>query len=94
MSHQLIRGKTTTQEVEAFLGQPSKVSIDTNGNLVWTYEYVKSTLKPENFIPLVSLFKRGTNDYHKELFIIFNQKTHRIKDYAYTSSTSETVVRG
>ena len=94
VSHTLTKGHTTTAQVRSQLGEPNKVSINSNGNLVWTYTYDKITPKGVSFIPIVSMFKRGTNDYHKELYLVFNKDTKRLKDYAFTSSTNETIVRG
>lgn len=86
----ITNGKTTKDEVLAQFGQPQEMDFSENGNLKFTYKHVRSTYKASTFIPVVGMFKSGTNDVHKHLVIVFD-KDNVVEKHLFTKSKGETV---
>lgn len=91
LSETFVKGKTTSAEVRSQFGEPSDIDFDSTGRQKWTYSHTKSTSKVSNFIPIVSLFKSGSNDLTKKVVIIFD-KEDKIADYMATQSKGETKI--
>lgn len=88
VSKLLTKGKTTVNDVRAQFGEPSDVDFDPNGNKKWTYEHVKKSSKPINFVPYANLFYSGTNDTKKKLVMIFD-KNDTLLDFLVTETAEE-----
>lgn len=89
LNQTIVEGKTTKAQIKQVLGDPSVVDIDNFGNEKWTYTHSKSQVKPENFIPVFSLFVSGTNDKSKSLVILFD-KNNVVKKHVYSEAKGET----
>lgn len=90
ISKLFIKGKTTTSEVLACLGEPSDIDFDKDGNKKWTYIHTKSTSKVINFVPIANSFVRGTDDTTKKIVIVFDKKTDTLIDFLVTKTQGET----
>jgi outer membrane protein assembly factor BamE (lipoprotein component of BamABCDE complex) len=73
MSHRLVEGKTTKDEVQQALGSATSVAFTDAGNEIWTFKYARATPKAQNFIPFVGLFSRGADVTTKELVVMFDR---------------------
>jgi hypothetical protein len=56
---------------------------------IWSYAFVRSEAKTVNFVPVVELFYRGTNDNKRALHIIFNHDD-TINSFRFINSDGET----
>ncbi len=83
------KGKTTKDEVRAMFGGPLTTSFTDNGNEIWKYEFTKAHAKAVNFIPVVSMFKSGSEGTKKELTIFFDSNGI-VKNYTMSTSKVET----
>lgn len=77
IEEKLVVNKTTKKEVENWLGTPSGISKDKDGNDIWSYSYgsSESRVRGETFIPFVGGFLGGANTKSegKTLHITFNR---------------------
>ncbi len=71
------------------LGEPDDIDFTDSGQEKWIYKHTRATSKPQNFIPIVSLFSQGTDDIHKKVVLIFDQHGHMVNS-ATTESSGET----
>jgi outer membrane protein assembly factor BamE (lipoprotein component of BamABCDE complex) len=85
VSAQLVKGKTTQDEVRRFYGDPIKTSFTDSGNESWEYEFTRLESKPTNFIPYVNLIHSGAEGDKKSIVILFN-KNKVIQQYTVSSS--------
>lgn len=90
VSKVLIAGQTTKEEVLAKFGEPNEMDFADNGNVKFVYKHVRSTIKASSFVPVVGLFKSGTNDTYRHLVIVFN-KANVVEKHLFTKSKGETV---
>ena len=56
---------------------------------IWSYAFVRSEAKTVNFVPVVELFYRGTNDNKRALHIMFNPDD-TINSFRFINSDGET----
>lgn len=54
---QVKEGETTRAQVIEILGEPSIVTLDSNGKEILVYHYVKASSNAQNFIPVVGLIQ-------------------------------------
>ncbi len=73
-SRQIIRGKTTADQVKADLGGPLKVSYISDGNQQWEYDYTKLHLTAADFMPFINLVEVNARGTNKSLVILFNHQ--------------------
>ena len=85
VSGQLIKGKTTQDNVRAVYGDPAKTSFTDSGNEIWEYDFSRMHAKPTNFIPYVNLISSGAEGDKKSLVIFFD-KTKVVRQYTVSSS--------
>ncbi|MFV0480513.1 MAG: outer membrane protein assembly factor BamE [Campylobacteraceae bacterium] len=72
------KGKTTQTDVQQLYGNPTKKSLDQNGNEQWVYEYSETKRGVLEYVGLGS----GVSDgYKKSLTLKFNRKTKLLTDY-------------
>lgn len=76
------KGKTTQNDVVQLYGNPTKKSLDNNGNEQWEYAYSESRKGFMNFIPYAPVNQDDT--YTKTLHLSFNRKTKLLTDYYVT----------
>ena len=74
VSRQIIRGKTTADQVKADLGDPLKVSYNSDGNQQWEYDYTKLHLTPTDFVPFINAVEINARGTKKSLVILFNNQ--------------------
>ncbi len=74
VSRQIIRGKTTADQVKADLGDPLKVSYIGNGNQQWEYDYTKLHLTTTDFLPFINAVETNARGTRKSLVILFNHQ--------------------
>ncbi len=63
------KGETTREEVLQLIGSPDQIMKDGNGNITMHYMYVRATVKPETFIPIVGSFVGGANTQNQMVMI-------------------------
>jgi hypothetical protein len=85
VSAQLIKGRTTQQDVRAVYGDPSKTSFTDSGNEIWEYNFSRMHSKPTNFVPYVNMIHSGAEGDKKSLVIFFD-KTKIVRQYTVSSS--------
>ncbi|KQY88265.1 outer membrane protein assembly factor BamE [Pelomonas sp. Root1444] len=66
---QIQPGKTTTKQVEDLLGKPGDVSLEANGEKVWTYQRVQQSWKA--FVPGLNM--TGDSMHEQNLTIRFDR---------------------
>jgi len=67
VSAQLIKGKTTQENVRGLYGDPARTSFTDSGNETWEYDFSRMHSKPTNFIPYVNLIHSGAEGDKKSL---------------------------
>ena len=85
VSAQLIKGKTTQDNVRGLYGDPAKTSFTDSGNEMWEYDFSRMHSKPTNFIPYVSMIHSGAEGDKKSLVIFFN-KAKVVQQYTLSTS--------
>src|SRR5215472_3172866 len=85
VSGQLIKGRTTQDQVRGAYGDPVKTSFTDSGNEIWEYDFSRMHSKPTNFIPYVSLIHSGAEGDKKSLVIFFD-KSKVVRQYTISSS--------
>jgi hypothetical protein len=71
------------------MGDTDKTDFDNNGNEKWVYTHVRKEAKFTNYIPIVDLFTRGTNDTTKTLVVLFDDRGI-VKNYIASDAKGET----
>jgi hypothetical protein len=85
VSGQLIKGRTTQDQVRGVYGDPVKTSFTDSGNEIWEYDFSRMHAKPTNFIPYVNLINSGAEGDKKSLVIFFD-KSKVVRQYTVSSS--------
>jgi len=85
VSGQLIKGKTTQENVRAAYGDPTKTSFTDSGNEIWEYDFSRMHSKPTNFIPYVNLIHSGAEGDKKSLVVFFD-RSKIVRQYTISSS--------
>ena len=85
VSAQLIKGRTTQENVRGLYGDPVKTSFTDSGNEIWEYDFSRMHSKPTNFIPYVSLISSGAEGDKKSLVIFFD-RSKVVRQYTISSS--------
>jgi hypothetical protein len=85
VSTQLVKGKTTQENVRGLYGDPVKTSFTDSGNETWEYDFSRMHSKPTNFIPYVNLIHSGAEGDKKSLVIFFD-RSKVVRQYTISSS--------
>ena len=85
VSAQLIKGKTTQENVRGIYGDPAKTAFTDSGNETWEYDFSRMHSKPTNFIPYVNLIHSGAEGDKKSLVIFFD-RSKVVQQYTISSS--------
>ena len=85
VSTQLVKGKTTQENVRGLYGDPAKTSFTDSGNETWEYNFSRMHSKPTNFIPYVNLIHSGAEGDKKSLVIFFD-RSKVVRQYTISSS--------
>jgi hypothetical protein len=85
VSTQLIKGKSTQENVRGLYGDPAKTSFTDSGNEIWEYDFTRMHSKPTNFIPYVNLIHSGAEGDKKSLVIFFD-RSKVVRQYTISSS--------
>jgi hypothetical protein len=85
VSAQLIKGRTTQENVRQLYGDPAKTSFTDSGNEIWEYDFSRLHSKPINFVPYVNLIYSGAEGDKKSLVIFFD-KSKVVREYTISSS--------
>src|ERR1700730_5343646 len=85
VSAQLVKGKTTQEDVRGLYGAPAKTSFTDSANEIWEYDFSRMHSKPTNFIPYVNLIHSGAEGDKKSLVIFFD-KSKVVRQYTISSS--------
>lgn len=85
------KGKTTRQEVIELIGSPDQMTRDGDGNVTFSYMYVRATAKAESFIPVVGAFAGGANVQNQMVMVIFGPDSV-VKDVISTYGATESGV--
>lgn len=89
INQQIVKGKTTKNEVKNLLGDPDKTDIDPNGLEKWTYTHTRKEAKGINYVPVANWFAAGTNDTIRTLVIVWNDND-TVKNYVNSDAKGET----
>ena len=85
VSAELIKGKSTQENVRALYGDPSTTSFTDSGNEIWEYDFSRMHSKPTNFIPYVNLIHSGAEGDKKSLVVFFD-RSKVVRQYTISSS--------
>ena len=85
VSAQLIKGRSTQEQVRGLYGDPTKTSFTDSGNEIWECDFTRMHAKPTNFIPYVNLVASGAEGDKKSLVIFFD-KSKVVRQYTISSS--------
>jgi len=85
----ITKGETTKEQIRAMYGDPMTTSFTDSGKEIWKYEFIKTSSKITNFIPLVNLFNSGAKGDKKELVVMFNESSI-VKNFSMSTSKVDT----
>lgn len=83
----IIKGKTTKQELKAIYGDPTGVSLSSDGKEQWHYVFTSTQISGKAFIPIYGLFDSGATSQMKQLIIVFNGDV--VDNYLFNNSNTE-----
>jgi hypothetical protein len=84
---QFQKGVTTYSDVVAAVGEPTNVTTAADGKKVAVYSYAQTTVRPETFIPYVSIFGGGADT--KATAVIFRfDASDKLVDYSTSVSNA------
>ncbi|WP_261150820.1 outer membrane protein assembly factor BamE domain-containing protein [Serratia entomophila] len=83
----IIKGKTTKQGVKAIYGDPTSVSLSSDGKEQWHYVFTNTQVSGKAFIPIYGLFDNGATTNMKQLIIVFNGDV--VDNYLFNNSKTE-----
>jgi outer membrane protein assembly factor BamE (lipoprotein component of BamABCDE complex) len=81
---QIEKGVSTKASIRAAFGAPEGTSFEANGNEIWTYSYVNTSVTPATYVPIVGVFAGGTNVQSSGLTVTFDANGI-VKAYAITN---------
>ena len=82
-------GKSTKADVRKAFGEPRNIGFMDNGLEKWEYHHSRSVQKGVNYVPVVNLFVKGTDDTKKTLIVLFDGNV--VKTHSFSSSDGETM---
>lgn len=82
-------GKSTKADVRKAFGEPRNIGFMDNGLEKWEYHHSRSVQKGVNYVPVVNLFVKGTDDTKKTLLVLFEGNI--VKTHSFSSSEGETM---
>ncbi|WP_141047438.1 hypothetical protein [Aliarcobacter cryaerophilus] len=82
-------GKSTKADVRKAFGEPRNIGFMDNGLEKWEYHHSRSVQKGVNYVPVVNLFVKGTDDTKKTLIVLFDGNV--VKTHSFSSSEGETM---
>ena len=82
-------GVTTKAEVINLIGSPEMITKKGNGDTVFVYHYIRSSVKPATFIPYIGAFVGGADTQQQMTNITFGPDGI-VKDYSSTQGGMET----
>lgn len=85
----IVKGQTSKEDIKSIMGDPDRTDFDNNGNEKWVYAHVRKDAKLTNYIPIVDIFVKGTNDTTKTLVVLFNDNG-TVKNYIASEAKGET----
>lgn len=89
VSTQIVKGKTTKDQVRALYGNPNATTSMMDGSEVWVYTFTHAHAKAASFIPIVGAFAGGAIGETKNISIIFDQRGV-VNSYSVTASNVNT----
>lgn len=66
------KGKTTREQIGTLLGSPDHIMTLGNGDVMYSYGYMRATAKPATFIPIVGAFAGGADVQTQNLIVTFS----------------------
>ena len=87
------KGVTTKAQVIALLGNPMSVSLLGDGREMLFWSYARTRLKGATFVPVVGLFKGGSNTNTNAVQVLLN-KDKIVEDFTSNDSTIESKMGG
>jgi outer membrane protein assembly factor BamE (lipoprotein component of BamABCDE complex) len=82
------KGKTTREQVVSLVGAPDQITRLGNGDMTFTYSYMRATPKAATFIPIIGIFAGGSDVQH-QMFIVTFGPDNIVKDLFSTQGASE-----
>jgi len=74
VAQKIKKGKSTKEQVRTIYGDPYTTSFTDSGNEIWKYEFIKAHATASSFIPVVSMFKSGSEGDKKQLVVMFDSR--------------------
>lgn len=65
------KGETTREEVVASIGSPDQITRLSNGDMTFTYHYMRATPTPQSFIPVIGPLVSGSNVQNQTVIVTF-----------------------
>ncbi|GAC28585.1 outer membrane protein assembly factor BamE domain-containing protein [Brumicola pallidula] len=84
----LIKGETTSTQVEAALGKPQTTTKNSDGTVYWSYIYGNVDINAATYIPIVGLFAGGAKTETQTLVITFDSN-NIVTDWTQSDSATE-----
>lgn len=86
----IIEGKTTKAEIKEWLGEPSGITKDKDGNEVWSYNFsnYESKMRAETFIPVIGGFIGGVDSKHENRMLGITFKNGVVYRYSFETANS------
>ena len=83
-------GKTTKHEVKEWLGEPSGISKDKDGNEVWRYSFgnYESKIRATTFIPVVGGLLGGVDTKMESRILTIVFKNERVLSFSFDTANS------
>lgn len=71
---QIQKGVSTKASIRAAFGDPEGTSFEANGDEIWTYSYVNTSVNPATYVPIVGVFAGGTTVQSSGLVVTFDDR--------------------
>jgi outer membrane protein assembly factor BamE (lipoprotein component of BamABCDE complex) len=82
------KGETTRDQVIKLIGSPDQVAKSSSGDTVFTYSFMRATVKGSTFIPIVGAFAGGVDTQNQMVMITFGPDGV-VKEYVSTYGASD-----
>ena len=87
ISHKIVKGKTTQQNILAQFGEPKEKAIN-DGQEVWTYDVISGENQISNYIPGLALLTNGSTTKINRLEVFFKGKV--VEKYNFSQMKDKT----
>lgn len=81
-------GKTTKKEVHAWLGEPSSINKDKDGNEVWGFSFMnhETAVRPTSFIPIIGGLVGGVDTKNEFRMLHITFQNNIVSSYHFSAN--------